>query len=96
MNLLDNTAPIYDNAAFDILEHKHTQYLFKGGRGSTKSSFISEIILPLMIANPKTNALILRKVGNTLKDSVYNQMIWAIGLLGREEKDGKKECVEGL
>ena len=35
-----------------------------------------------MIANPDVNALVLRKVGNTLKDSVYNQVLWAIDQLG--------------
>lgn len=28
------------------------------------------------------HALVLRKVGNTLKDSVYNQILWAIDMLG--------------
>lgn len=81
INLLDSTAPVFDSVVFDILGHKHTQYLLKGGRGSTKSSFISEIILPLMIANPTVNILILRQIGNTLKDSVYNQVMWAIDTL---------------
>ena len=81
INLLDSTASVFDPVVFDILDHKHTQYLLKGGRGSTKSSFISEIILPLMIDNPTVNVLILRQVGNTLKDSVYNQVMWAIDTL---------------
>lgn len=85
MNLLDKTAAVYDSAVFGIFGHKYTQYLFKGGRGSAKSSFISENIPPLMISNPSVNALVLRKVGNTLKDSVYNQMLWAIDTLGLNE-----------
>ena len=38
--------PILD----DILDHNHVHYVFKGGRGSTKSSFVSEAI-PLLIVN---------------------------------------------
>lgn len=81
MNLLDITAPVYDDEVYAIFEHKYTQYLNKGGRGSAKSSLLSEAIPPLMIQNPNVNALILRKVGTTLKDSVYNQMLWAIDTL---------------
>ncbi len=81
VELLDHTAPVFDQTVFDIFGHKHTQYLFKGGRGSTKSSFISEVIPPLLIQHPDVNALILRQYGNTLRDSVFNQMQWAIAEL---------------
>lgn len=82
INFLDFTAPVFDNAVTDIFNHDHTQYLFTGGRGSTKSSCFSLVLPPLIIANPRINALVLRKVGNTLKDSVYNQIAWAIDQLG--------------
>ena len=38
----------FDNVLRDILEHKHTYYVFKGGRGSCKSSFVSIAIILLM------------------------------------------------
>lgn len=38
----------FDNVLRDILEHKHTYYVFKGGRGSCKSSFVSIVIILLM------------------------------------------------
>lgn len=54
----------------------------KGGRGSTKSSFVSiEIILGLL-RDKRSNAIIYRKVAATLRESVYEQMIWAIEQLG--------------
>lgn len=81
IEIADKTAKIFNSAAYDIFTHLHTQYLFKGGRGSTKSSFLSLVISPLMIKNPSVNALVLRKVGTTLKDSVYNQILWAIDAL---------------
>ncbi len=53
----------------------------KGGRGSTKSSFISiEIVLGTM-RDPQANAVVLRKVANTLRDSVFDQYLWAIDAL---------------
>lgn len=70
----------------DIKQGNHTHYWLKGGRGSTKSSFISiEIILGMMRdaeAGDHTNAVALRKVGNNLKTSVHEQLLWAIDMLG--------------
>lgn len=70
----------------DIMAHNHTHYWLKGGRGSTKSSYISTVIPQLMIKNPKCHAVILRKVGNTIKNSVYSQMLWGLDSLGLTSK----------
>lgn len=65
---------------------KYTHFWLRGGRGSTKSSFISiEIILGIM-KNPNTNAVVLRKVGNCLRDSVLSQLEWAVDKLGVSNK----------
>ena len=61
-------------------------YVLEGGRGSTKSSYISLKIIELIKNNPQMHACITRQVGNTLKDSVYNQMKWAINALGLNEE----------
>ena len=74
--------PMYDDILDDILEHRHTHYVFAGGRGSTKSSFISEVIPLLLIQNPNIHACVFRKVGNTLKTSVFAQVEWGIDQLG--------------
>ena len=55
----------------DIRNEKHQEYVFKGGRGGTKSSDIAQIIIELMRNNHDIHAVVCRKVGNTLKDSVY-------------------------
>lgn len=66
----------------DIAAGLHTHYWLKGGRGSTKSSFIS-VEIPLgMMKDPEANAVVIRKVGLYLKDSVYEQLLWAIDKLG--------------
>ena len=65
----------------DLKRDGHAEYWLKGGRGSTKSSFISLVIVRGLLADPNANAIIYRKVGNTIKDSVYSQMLWAIDQL---------------
>lgn len=70
----------------DIRAKKHSEYILPGGRGSMKSSTISLIIPELLKNNPNMHALILRKVGNTIKDSVYAQMKWAIDKLDLNEE----------
>jgi PBSX family phage terminase large subunit len=65
-----------------IKNHAFTHFWFKGGRGSTKSSCISVEIILGMMKDPLANAVILRKVKDTLKDSVFEQLQWAIDTLG--------------
>lgn len=74
--------PMYKDVLLDIFQHNHTHYVLAGGRGSTKSSFISEAIPLLMLQNPNVHAVVFRKVGNTMKNSVWSQMIWGINKLG--------------
>lgn len=58
----------------------------KGGRGGAKSSFISVEIILLMQKNPQIHAAVFRKVGNTLRATVYAQICWAINALGLGHK----------
>lgn len=66
----------------DIRRGAHGEYWLKGGRGSTKSSFISIELVKLLIANPQMHAVVYRKVAATLRESVYEQIVWAIDQLG--------------
>jgi PBSX family phage terminase large subunit len=67
------------------IKHKFTHYDAFGGRGSTKSSWASLIGIRLIMEHADIHGLVLRKVGNTLRDSVYAQYMWAIGALGVAE-----------
>lgn len=91
INLSDIVAPPFYSVHRDIREHRHTYYVLGGGRGSTKSSFLSLEILILMQQHPECNAVILRKVGNTLRNSVYQQMEWALDTLGISSKWSAKK-----
>lgn len=82
IRLSEKIGPAFYDIAHDIFHHGHTHYDFSGGRGSLKSSTVSIIVPLLLVANPGTHALVLRKVANTIRDSVYAQYIWAIGELG--------------
>lgn len=55
--------------------------VLKGGRNSSKSTHIAIRIIWDMMRN-SVNALCIRKVGNTLETSVYEQLLWAIEYLG--------------
>ena len=79
---LDVVADVFHPMIRDIRRGMHTEYVLPGGRGSSKSSCISCIIPELIKKHPDMHALVLRKVGNTIKDSVYAQLQWAISKLG--------------
>ena len=82
-------APSFYALHWDIAEGRHTYYDLYGGRGSGKSSFISvEIVLGIM-SDPAANAVVFRKVGNTIGTSVYEQILWAIDALG---VSGRWQC----
>jgi len=58
--------------------------VLKGGRNSGKSTTIAQrIIYDLMKYN--INALCVRKVGETLETSMFEQLLWAIGHMGVEQ-----------
>lgn len=82
LSIKDNVIPMFDDVLEDILEHNHVHYVFKGGRGSTKSSFISLAIPLLIIKNPNIHVVVFRKVGNTMKNSVWGQVVWGINRWG--------------
>lgn len=73
---------VYNKVFRSIMAHEKERYTFTGGRASCKSSFISICIVILIVMNPEYNALIIRKTANTLRRSVFEQIVWAINILG--------------
>jgi len=61
-------------------------YIFVGGRGSLKSTYISGKIIELIKQNPMLNACAIRQYQTTLKDSVYAQFEKTIGILGLNDE----------
>ena len=74
------------------------QYLYKvekGGRNSSKSTHISIRIITELMKSP-VSALVIRKVAETLADSVVEQLKWAISYLGVEDDWKESKSPLGL
>lgn len=92
---LYNIPDCFHRTIRDIRDKEHLEYVFKGGRGSTKSTTVGMTIVELMKNNHDIHAVVCRKVGNTIKDSVYNKIKWAIGKQEfKEEFDSKLSPME--
>lgn len=75
----------------DIDNRKCNDIWFEGGRGSIKSSYWSEKAIEILNNFPNMCAIIIRMVGNTLKDSVYSQLEWGIEQMSECYPQVKKE-----
>ena len=82
--LHENTARCFDGVLSLLLDStgEYTKALLGGGRGSMKSSTASLGISAGLEHDEDACALVLRKVGDTLRGSVFEQMQWAIDVLG--------------
>lgn len=78
VNLDQMISPHFDYVLYSSALNK----VLKGGRGSTKSSVISLQIVLDFLQDENANALIIRKVANTIELSVYEQIKWAIYMIG--------------
>lgn len=89
VNLKDLIAPCFYSIHNKIKNNEYLEYMLKGGRGSTKSSFVGIEIVYGMMRDAKlgihSNAIVLRQVKDTLRKSVFEQIDWAIQKLGVQE-----------
>lgn len=84
---LNNTiSPAFRPVHHAIKAGKVNEIVLPGGRGSTKSSFLSIELILQLLKHPDCHAAVFRKVGNTLRTSVYAQVCWAITELGLYSK----------
>lgn len=86
VNIQDNVNPHFK----DVWTTSKPYNVLKGGRNSFKSSVIALLlvfmVIPFLIAGKKANVVVIRKVGNTIRDSVFLKIQWALnkfGLSGR-------------
>src|SRR5690606_36173463 len=60
--------------------------ILKGGRNSFKSSVIALKLVYMMVKmisrGETANVVIIRKVANTIRDSVFNKIRWALNKFG--------------
>ena len=72
-NYLPNISSNFGAISVAALKHRYTHYEASGGRGSLKSSWASLTVVRLLMEHPDAHALVLRKVANTMRDSVFAQ-----------------------
>lgn len=80
----EHEAAVYHALHEDIAADAHTYYNLPGGRGSCKSSFVSLEIVDGIQKDPTGtgSAVVFRRWGSTLRESVFAQIQWAIDALG--------------
>lgn len=79
-------SPAFYDAHREIKAGRVTELVLPGGRGSTKSSYNSIELILQLLKHPDCHAAVFRKVGITLRNSVYGQICWAINALGLHSK----------
>ena len=71
-----------------VWQSKKPYNVLKGGRNSFKSSVIMLKLVYMMIKyimrGEKANVVVIRKVARTIRDSVFNKVLWAISMFGLE------------
>ena len=81
-DILDCIASCYVQVHNEVQNGTHTIFHLPGGRGSAKSSFVSLEIVDGIMKDADANAIVFRRYANTLRESVYSQIAWAIDALG--------------
>ena len=87
LDVTQHIAPVYLPLHDDIQAAAHQYYNLPGGRGSGKSSFCAlEIVNGIMHdQSGESNAIVFRRTANTMRESVYSQIAWAIDVLNVNE-----------
>ena len=83
LDVTQHIAPVYLPLHEDIKAAAHQYYNLPGGRGSGKSSFCAlEIVNGIMQDQTgESSAIVFRRTANTMRESVYSQIAWAIDIL---------------
>jgi len=82
VKLTELIAPSFYELHKEVKQEAHLEYWLKGGRGSTKSTFVSIEILLGMIKDTDANAVVCRRYQNELRDTVYGQFEWSASKMG--------------
>lgn len=87
MPLLDAViSPNFFDLHNDLVDEEYNEIWCKGGRGSTKSSFISVEIMLGILKDKDANAVVYRRYENEIRDTVFSQCEWAASVLEVEDK----------
>lgn len=86
LKLSEILSPVFRDVHTAVADRSYKEFILKGGRGSAKSSYASVEVILQLLQNPEIHAVVMRKVGNTLRTSVYAQYVWAVSALGLADK----------
>lgn len=86
IRLSEILAPSFRDVHRALKAGEANQFVLKGGRGSTKSSFVSIEMILQLIKHPDIHAVVMRKVANTMRATVFAQYVWAYTTLGLYDK----------
>ena len=82
VKLSELIAPSFYEIHKELKAELHDECWLKGGRGSTKSTFVSIQIVLGMLKDSEANAVVTRRYQNELRDTVYGQFEWTIAKMG--------------
>jgi PBSX family phage terminase large subunit len=86
ISLMNHIGENYHQVVEDLEQNNNTHYWLDGGRGSLKSSFVflyvSYMLTKLTYQGFAVHCVALRKIKETIKDSIYNNFEWAFDVLG--------------
>lgn len=86
IKLSEILAPAFKEVHHALKNGKANQFVLKGGRGATKSSFVAVEMVLQLIKHPNCHAVVMRKVANTMRTTVFTQYQWAVSVLGLHDK----------
>lgn len=69
-----------------VNDREHMHQILTSGRAGTKSSAVSILVDYLIVSEPNTAAVVMRKHHNKLRKTVYKECIRALGRLGLSKK----------
>ena len=92
IDIKDIIAPHFWNT----FNSKKPHQIYKGGRGSTKTSMLSLKIDEFNLAYKNCNAIIIKRYQNTIRNSVYKEIKRALKRLGLYEDIDYKATVSPL
>ena len=93
---MDETIDIKDIIAphfYSVFNSKKPHQIYKGGRGSTKSSMISIKIDEFNLEYENCNAIVIKRYQNTIRNSVFKEIKRALKRLGLYEPMDYKSTV---
>lgn len=77
---------LFNMAYLPYWNSKHLYRALKGSKGSGKSKVVALWHIWMMSMYPSANTLVIKKTYSSMKDSVFQELLWAIDTLGKSDE----------